>query len=48
MERKKVETIKLFGQSVKIEDSDDEDPNFVQNLLKETSRKVEVKKDNEA
>ena len=39
MERKKVETIKILGQTVHIQDSDDEDPHLVQTLLKETGNK---------
>lgn len=45
METKKKEVIQMLGMQIKIEDSDDEDPHFMQRLLKETEQKKDEKKE---
>lgn len=45
LEGKKQETIRLLGKNMKVEDSEDEEPDFIQRLLKETDPEVEGNKE---
>ena len=45
MEHKKKETVKMLGRNITVQDSDDEESDYISRLLKETDPSKERKKE---